>query len=77
MHVSRAKQQRQNAGDGFIDAKTQLAQQTERDQRRQHVDQDTGAVTDDDAANGGVIFVFSENMPVRNPCGHQVGRQHE
>ena len=25
MHVSRAKQQRQNAGDGFIDAKTQLA----------------------------------------------------
>jgi len=77
MQMSGAEQQCQHAGHGFVHGKAKLAQQAERDQRRQHVDQYACCVTDHDAAHGGVVFIFGKDWPVSNPGACQVGRQHE
>ncbi len=77
MQVSRAEHQGQDAEHGLVEAEAQLAQQAERNQRRQNIDQNIGAVADNDAAYRRVILVFGENVPVGDPCGDQICGKHE
>ena len=59
MQVRGAEQQREDAGDRLFGAEPQLAQKTEAHQRRQDVDQDVGAVADENRADRGIGVVVS------------------
>ena len=77
MQMSGAEQQGQNSGGSFVHAETELAQQAERDQRGQDIHQNAGAVADDDAAYGWVVFISDENRPAGDPGGDYICGQHE
>jgi hypothetical protein len=78
VQVRGAEQQRQNAGDRLFDAEPQLAQETEAHQRRQNIDQDVGAVADENRADCriGVVVCGKERQLLQAGADHVRG-QHE
>ena len=77
MQMRGAKQHGQHAPHGLAHFEAQLPQQAKSNDCREHIQQDVRAVAHEDAADCGIVLVSRKNLPVCDPGGDHIGRQHE
>ena len=67
----------EDACDGFVHGEPQLTQESEYDQRGQHINQNVRAVADQDAAHRRVVLILRKHVPVRHPGRYKIRGQHQ